>query len=534
MIKVSIKIRLMVSYAILVFSGLVMTGVAICNTITNVEVADFATVTLTERYGRIHRTVDAIFYLHGTLNAIVDGQTTYSEHRDELLAEIQELDVAQKALQMARYPNEIGQIKEAATHYIDYFNTTIFPSLEANNMYAAKNQVNHELVPLYLTITHNLDTVIGYQITRVHEATEANRSLLPLAITGFFGAITVGVSLFFSIFMPKFLMNTINKLKGSASSIAEGDLGTEIKNTTHDELGEIMDAMEHMRTLWRDRIIAIIKAARSAIQDATKIDNVTKGIATSSNNVQGRSLTVAAASDELVSTTQDIAKNCEDAEKVANDSVEITNRGVSQVADTIDTMLKQVDKTKTDVEHIGALAEQTQKIGSIVATIDEIAAQTNLLALNAAIEAARAGEAGRGFAVVADEVRALASRTSASTQEISSMVRQVQEDANVANDSMLSSLDSMSALASKAEGVQQILRDIINKVNDVNSRLHQITMATDQQAQATSEISENMRTISDAANAFVSDVGEVQGAVQQSMENLGDLLEQVKESEKSL
>ena len=524
----------MVSYIIIVACGLILGGMGIYNSIKNQEVAEFATVTLTERYGRIHRTVDAYFYLQLTLEQVIEGKLGWNEHKAALTAGIQELDTAQTALQMARYPTEIGRIKEASIKYIDLFRNRLAPALDSHNLYLAKDVLDTQMVPLYYTSTTNLDTVIGYQINRVHTSTSTIASMTPLCVTTAVSIITVLLSLFFAITLPRYLIGHIDSLKQAASKIAAGDLGTPAVNTSGDELGEVMDSIENMRVLWRDRISAIIESARAAIGDSNRIQDVTKGIFTSANQVQERSLTVAAASDELVSTTADIARNCENAAGVANDSVSITNQGVSQVEDTISTMLRQVDKTKTDVSHIQALAEQTQKIGSIIGTIDEIASQTNLLALNAAIEAARAGNFGRGFAVVADEVRALASRTSSSTQEISKMVKQVQEDANTANNSMVSTLESMTDLASKAGQVQQILRDIIDHVNDVNSRLNQITDATEQQAKATSEISENMRSITDAAEAFVSSIGQVQTEVSHSMDNIGSLLEQVRESERSL
>lgn len=279
--------------------------------------------------------------------------------------------------------------------------------------------------------------------------------------------------------------------------------------------------------MWKDRVSEIIEVAHESIDNTHKIHEITRKVAEKSENAQSRAMTVAAASDEMVSTTSDIAKNCENAANVASESVEITRNGVKDVEFTINGMQDQVVKSKSDAERIQTLFEQSKKIGSIVQTIEDIASQTNQLALNAAIEAARAGNVRKGFAVVADEVRALASRSSASTQQITKMVVKIQEDASAANTSMTASLENISNLAQKAEDVRSILHGIIDKVNDVNGRITQIATAAEQQTTATSEISENMQQITEATKQFVDMVMEVQNMSDHSLVSVEHLLDQM-------
>ncbi len=282
-----------------------------------------------------------------------------------------------------------------------------------------------------------------------------------------------------------------------------------------------------MRVEWQS-LVKEIKVTANAVEDNVHtINEITTVINDKAQESESRALTVAAASNEMVSTTSDIAKNCETAAQSSTESNNTTSEGVAAVEDTIQGIQEQVENSRKDAEYIQALVNQAENIGAIVNTIDDIASQTNLLALNAAIEAARAGEAGKGFAVVADEVRALASRTSKSTQEITRMVSQIQSDANTANESMTQSLSRMNDLADKTSTVSSLLQSIIDQVGGVTQQITQIATAAEQQTTATSEISTNMQGITDISQSFASEVNRANTEVSKSMEMLEDLLNHV-------
>ena len=275
----------------------------------------------------------------------------------------------------------------------------------------------------------------------------------------------------------------------------------------------------------------MIKSISSIVDVSGQVGRVIEELHLASDKInetamdnQNRALTVAAASDEMVSTTSDIAKNCENASTTAEESSRSTEEGVSRVQEVIDKIGSQVIKSKEDALLVQSLAEQAQKIGAIVNTIDDIASQTNLLALNAAIEAARAGEAGKGFAVVADEVRALAS---SSTQEITKMVSQIQTEAKKADDAMHLSVKVIDVLASDSGEIEHILSSLTERVNEVSGQITQIATAAEQQTVATSEISSNMKNITDGSRELAESIQSINSNIKESNDQVVLMLDMV-------
>ena len=309
-------------------------------------------------------------------------------------------------------------------------------------------------------------------------------------------------SIIFSIIVATWVSKYINSQVGFlcnvANTISKNDFDVHIGNYTKDEFGALANAMRNMRDDLSNTIRHVISEANNLSKELDSMNTLSDKVVSSSKRAESQAITVAAASDEMVSTTAEIARNCESAASLSQEAKRVANDGMNLVRISVAEIKEQSLRTQEDGDKIQALAEQTQQIGSIVGTIDEIAAQTNLLALNAAIEAARAGDAGRGFAVVADEVRALASRTSQSTQEISTMVTNIQTEAKIAADAITQSVSSMTSVAQEAKSVVSILDEITEHVNGVNTQITQIATAAEEQTAATAEISNNMQSITNA------------------------------------
>jgi methyl-accepting chemotaxis protein len=222
----------------------------------------------------------------------------------------------------------------------------------------------------------------------------------------------------------KSITGPLSRAVAVANCLAAGDLTVEV--TSRDETGQLMSAMknmvEHLLQLVSETVsIATVIASASAQLHTTSVH-----ISDGASEVASQTGTVATASEEMAATSTDIASNCVMAVEAARQSTASANTGARIVQESISGMKVIAERVRRSSETVETLGTRSEQIGAIIGTIEDIADQTNLLALNAAIEAARAGEQGRGFAVVADEVRALAERTTKATQEIGGMIKAIQ------------------------------------------------------------------------------------------------------------
>ena len=282
-------------------------------------------------------------------------------------------------------------------------------------------------------------------------------------------------------------------------NIAEGerDLTQNIYLQSSDELGEFSKWFDMFMDNIQADVTHIGTSTHQLAAAAVQLHATAEQIANGSEKVAAQATNVATAGEQMSASSGHIAENCSLAAEGSRHASEAAVSGAQIVDETIavmDNIANRVKETAQTVERLGSRSEQ---IGEIIGTIQEIADQTNLLALNAAIEAARAGEQGRGFAVVADEVRKLAERTRKSTTEISAMISAIQSETKGAVIAMETAVDEVAKGSDKASGSGQALASILQKINEVTEQIKQVATAAEEQTAATHEISNNMHQITD-------------------------------------
>jgi hemerythrin len=318
----------------------------------------------------------------------------------------------------------------------------------------------------------------------------------------------IGLALLFVSSVMIFLFNgsamkPLADMVAALEKAAGGDLSVRVSVNGSGEFARLATAFNTMMGDMNKAMRQFFSVADLVRDSVVMVRSTTEAMASAAEEVAIQSGTIATASEEMAATSGDIARNCLYAAENAQTATEQTHTGsqiVQKSAVLMDGIALRVNESSRTVEGLGQRSDQ---IGAIVNTIQDIADQTNLLALNAAIEAARAGEQGRGFAVVADEVRALAERTTKATKEISIMIKNIQTETKAAVSSMVEGVEQVKQGTSETAKSGEALEDILTKINELAMQVSQIATAAEEQTATTSEITQNIQMISDVVERNV-------------------------------
>ena len=309
--------------------------------------------------------------------------------------------------------------------------------------------------------------------------------------------IATGLTLLFAWLLTNSITQPIANALSAAEEIAEGNLTRPIKVDGSDEAGRLLLAMSKMQEKLRDTLQRISGSATQLASAAEELNSVTdesaRGLTQQNNEIEQ----AATAVNEMTSAVEEVARNAVSTSEASQNATTSAGDGRDLVQETVSAIERMSADVQSTANLIGNLAEESRDIGKVLDVIRGLADQTNLLALNAAIEAARAGEAGRGFAVVADEVRALAHRTQQSTSEIERMIGSIQSGTEHAVNSMRNSTERAESTLNIAKGAGLSLDTINSAIAEINERNLVIASAAEEQAQVAREVDRNLVNIRD-------------------------------------
>ncbi|MCU4675778.1 methyl-accepting chemotaxis protein [Catenovulum sp. 2E275] len=421
---------------------------------------------------------------------------------------------------------EITKVKKQAAIYLSDYEKTIYLEAEAqafkefqqakNNYLNNQNQIleliqqgqtnqTEKYIPQMNKAADTMNSVLKEIIKINQEAVNEARALSISAYENSFWAVILIASLAIILawIIALLISSSINKplllALTSAEHIAKGDLTQQITVDGDDEITRLLNALKAMRGHLHTTITQIAHSSDQLASAAEELSSVTDD---SSKNLQLQNDEIQQAATAITQMSSAVDEVADTAQKTSSSSSEtkrLAGEGQQKVKETTQVIELMSQDMAQSTQVINQLAENVASIGQVLDVIRAVAEQTNLLALNAAIEAARAGEAGRGFAVVADEVRSLAHRTQVSTGEIENMVRLVQESAQEAVRTMQDSNSKTERAQTVAKAASDALNQITEQINLISDSNHLIATAAEEQSNVSREIDANIVKISDLA-----------------------------------
>jgi methyl-accepting chemotaxis protein len=327
----------------------------------------------------------------------------------------------------------------------------------------------------------------------------------------------------------EYLKRQVRRISVVLEAMYNNDLSHQLEVERDDSVGKLITVLNTTILGLRRMIAQIGQTSARVARSFEHIAAASGEVATRSSQQAQQTNEVASAIEQMTVTIAKTAQNINQTTKLANETVKVAQTGQSTVLNTVEGMKRIANIVTETTDMIDKLGSSSAQIGEIVQVIEEIADQTNLLALNAAIEAARAGEAGRGFAVVADEVRKLAERTQKATKEISRTIRQIQLDTETTVESAQTGAEQVRNGINLAEHAGKALETIVSSIRNVGDMIYQVAAAAEQQSVTAEHISKNIDMISGVTNTNLRIVEGVANDTKELNNEVGEMLNTVEQ-----
>ncbi len=367
------------------------------------------------------------------------------------------------------------------------------------------HQLNDKILPLYNAIdpiSGKVSELIDLQIKIAGQEKDGVNGIYQSSISIFItlAGIAMLISIVIGLWVNRSVMNPIRDIVENLKTIRQdSDLTVKFKTFNDDELGQISTSLTQVIEHLRGILHSIAEAANTVNSSATELSSFTQATNKRMQQQQAETEQTATAMNEMTATVAEVAQSAAAAADSAKDADSYAANGNHIVMQSITSMSQLSEQIQKTAQVIGFLSNESQNIGRVLDVIKSIAEQTNLLALNAAIEAARAGEQGRGFAVVADEVRTLAQRTQKSTQEIEAMIATLQQGVKEAVNAMEVGINQVDDANDKANQAGQALKEIVASVDNITELNTHIATAAEEQSSVAESINRSIIAISDIA-----------------------------------
>ena len=369
--------------------------------------------------------------------------------------------------------------------------------LDAESVYAGQTQ--QHLAELRGTFGHLQKVLLEEEEAAVTSANEQASTARQVILGGILLAALLAAGL--TVLMTRQVTAPIYALRCKLDELADGHLDTDpVEVKTHDEMAEAARAVNTMEASFRELVGSVLQSVQELVQSTRRLSDLAHETLESVEEQRNETDQVATATNEMASTAEEIARNANQASDAGQEVTQSARNGASQAGNTRQA-IEELNRAIGDAaERIRNVESESEAIGSVIDTINEIAGQTNLLALNAAIEAARAGESGRGFSVVAEEVRNLANRTQESTGDIQQKIEGLQQGVQSAVSTMESATEQATRGRDLTGETTEALQSIASRIDEIEAMFSQIATATEEQTSVAEEMSQNVTRINDRAS----------------------------------